>query len=122
MCGVALCVVDMCGPESFPILNHRRGTIRVWRASNEAYEDTVVRRRWKGFSEFMFWGCFSYDFKGPCHIWRTQTVAQRKKDDTELAELNATLEPTTKAEWELLTGLRRINLRRNPGGKKPQWR
>jgi transposase len=94
----------------------------VWRAADEAYEDTVIRRRWKGFSEFMWWSCFSYDFKGPYHIWRTQTVAERKRDDIKLAELNETLEAAARAEWELSTGLRRINLRRNPGGKKPQWR
>jgi hypothetical protein len=46
----------------------------------------------------MFWGSFSYDFKGPYYIWRTQIVAQRKKDNTEIAELNATLEATAKAE------------------------
>jgi hypothetical protein len=70
----------------------------------------------------MFWGCFSWDSKGPYHIWRTQSVAERKKDDLELAELNEKLKATARAEWELSSGLRRINLRRNPGGKKPQWR
>jgi hypothetical protein len=64
--------------ETSVVLSHRRGATRVWRASGEAYEDIVIRRRWKGFSEFMFWGCFSCDFKGHCHIWRTQTVSQRK--------------------------------------------
>lgn len=70
----------------------------------------------------MFWGCFSWDSKGPYHIWRTQSIAERKKDDLELAELNEKLKATARAEWELSSGLRRINLRRNPGGKKPQWR
>jgi hypothetical protein len=49
-------------------------------------------------------------------------VLSVKRNDIELAELNAMLEATAKAEWELSTGLRRINLRRNPEGKKPQWR
>jgi hypothetical protein len=68
----------------------------------------------------MWWSCFSWDHKGPYHIWRAQTDIERKKDDLELAELNKQLEVTTKAEWELSTALRRINLRRNPGGKKCQ--
>ena len=101
--------------ETSVVLGHRRG-------SDEAFNNTVIRRRWKGFSDFMFWGCFSYDRKGPCHIWKTQTVAQRKKDNLELARLNEQLEEAAKAEWEISTGVRRINLRRNPGGKKPQWR
>jgi hypothetical protein len=100
------------------ILGYRRGVIRVWRARGEAYKETVIRRRWKGFTEFMFWGCFSWDSKGPCHIWRTQSVVERKRDDLELAELNERLEATAKAKWELSSGLRRVNLRRNPGGKK----
>lgn len=40
--------------ETSVILGHRRGAVRVWRAREEAYEETVIRRRWKGFTEFMF--------------------------------------------------------------------
>jgi hypothetical protein len=46
----------------------------------------------------MFWGCFSWDSKGPYHIWRAQGVAKRKKDNLELAELNERLKATAKAE------------------------
>ena len=108
--------------ETSVVLGHRRGATRCWRTPGEAYEDSVIRRRWKGFSEFMFWGSFSYDSKGPCHIWKAQTVAQRKRDDIELAELNAQKEAEAEALWRITTGTQRINLRRNPGGKKPQWR
>jgi hypothetical protein len=105
--------------ETSVILGHRRGAVRVWRSLEEAYEDTMIRRRWKGFTEFMFWGSFSYDHKGTYYIWKTQTVAERKKDDLELDQLNKELEAAAKTEWEITTGLQRINLRRNPGGKKP---
>jgi hypothetical protein len=105
--------------ETSVVQGHRRGSVRCWRTSKEVLEPTVIRERWKGYSEPTFWGCFSYDSKGPYHIWKRQTVAQKKKDDAELAEVNALLEPIAKAEWELSTGLRRINLRRVPGGKKP---
>jgi len=46
----------------------QRGRIRVWRKESEAYNHHCIRRRWKGFKQFMFWGCFSYDKRGPCHI------------------------------------------------------
>jgi hypothetical protein len=46
----------------------------------------------------------------------------RKTDDEELAQLNEELQAAAKAEWEISTGLQRINLRRNPGGQRPQWR
>jgi len=45
-----------------------RGRRRVWRKPDEAFDKHVITRRWKRFSEFMFWGCFSYDKKGPYHI------------------------------------------------------
>jgi transposase len=45
-----------------------RGRRRVWRKKDEAYHDHVIMRRWKGFKEFMWWSCFSYDKKGPWHI------------------------------------------------------
>jgi len=54
--------------ETSVILGHRRGGIRVWRKSAEKYDKTCMTRRWKGSSEFMFWGCFSYNKKGPFHI------------------------------------------------------
>lgn len=60
--------------ETSVVLGHRRGAVRVWRTSEEVFTDTVIRRRWKGFSDFMFWGSFTYDEKGPCHIWRSETV------------------------------------------------
>jgi transposase len=108
--------------ETSVILGQRRGAIRLWRESGEAYEHTCIRRRWKGYSEFMFWGCFSWDKKGPCHIWTKETAHQRKEADKELIKLNEALEPALKMEWEISTGMRRMNLRRRPSGKKPQWR
>jgi transposase len=47
---------------------HRRGGHRVWRTAKERYDIHVKRTRWKGHSEFMFWGCFTYDKKGPFYI------------------------------------------------------
>ena len=54
--------------ETSVILSHRHGAVRVWRTKEEQYDQTVIRRRWKKALEFMFWGSFSYDKKGPMHI------------------------------------------------------
>ena len=55
--------------ETSLMLNAKRGLKnRVWRTPNERYIRTCVRRRWKDYSESMFWGSFSYDEKGPFHI------------------------------------------------------
>jgi Transposase len=49
-------------------LSGQRGKRRVWRLLHEAYHPYYTRTRWKGFKEFMFWGAFTYDKKGPCHV------------------------------------------------------
>ena len=36
--------------------------------------------------------------------------------------MNTLLEPECKRNWELETGIRRLNVRRNLGGPKPEWR
>ena len=107
--------------ETSVVLGSPRGRVRTWRKANEALAPTVIRRRWKKASEFMFWGCFSYDKKGPCYIWNAETAKERKAADKKLDELNKALEPEAEKEWELETGMHRIGLR-NKRGKKPQWR
>lgn len=108
--------------ETSVILGQRRGAVRVWRDPNEAYDRTVIRNRWKSFSEFMFWGCFTWDKKGPCHIWTKESAQERAAADEELEKLNKELEPQLRAEWEITTAMKRVNLRRRPGGRKPEWR
>ena len=69
----------------------------------------------------MFWGSFSYDKKGPCHIWKNETVKERREADQELEALNAALEPAAKEAWELDMRMSRLNLQRKPAGRTPQW-
>ena len=107
--------------ETSVLLGARRGKVRVWRTSKETFSPTVVRNRWKGFSEFMFWGCFTYDRKGPFHIWQKETSAEKKASIAYIDALNEALEPKLKAEWELNTAVERMGLR-NKAGKKPQWK
>lgn len=99
----------------------QRGRIRVWRTKDEAYNYHYIRRRWKGFKQFMWWSCFSYDEKGPYHIWEDETPKQKEAKKW-MDEMNARLEPECRLEWEIETGMRRLNIRRNVGGPKPKWR
>ena len=100
----------------------RRGSERVWRTVYERNVKTCRRNRWKGFSEFMFWGCFSYNFKGPCHIWATETAAEKRAAEEELAKRNIALELDAKALWEITKDMRRhLRLRGAAKGKEPQW-
>ena len=107
--------------ETSVVLNHRRGGYRVWRKADEAFTRSVIRERWKGYSEFMFWGCFTYDYKGPSHVWRPETAQEKRDAALKIDEINKILEPIMREEWELTTGMKRIGLRNKPG-RAPQWR
>ncbi|KAH7558222.1 Transposase [Bipolaris maydis] len=107
--------------ETSVVINHRRGGYRVWRKADERVVKSCIRERWKGYSEFMFWGCFSYDKKGPCHVYQPETKAEKEDAARRIEQLNAELEPLQREEWELLESMRRIGLR-NKRGRKPQWR
>ena len=107
--------------ETSVILLHRRGGYRVWRKADERFLRSCIRERWKGASEFMFWGAFSYDLKGPCHCWTPETAQERAIAAKAIEKLNDELEPVMKEQWELQSGIRRLNLRQLPG-KKPEWK
>jgi hypothetical protein len=74
--------------ETGVILGHRRGTIRLWCRPGEEMDRTVIRRRWKEVTEFIFWGCFSYDEKGACHVFRPETTQEKKRAEEVLTEIN----------------------------------
>lgn len=106
-------------------LGQKRGKIRVWRRASQLFHRQVIRQRWKGFSEFMFWGCFSYDQKGPMHIWTEETPAEKREAEQDIEALNRVLEPKKRLEWELniaTKAIQKMNLRPRKGGRKPQWR
>jgi diadenosine tetraphosphate (Ap4A) HIT family hydrolase len=48
----------------------------------------IVRRR-KGFSELMWWIAFSYDKKGPFHIWEEEIKEETEACARDLAKRNA---------------------------------
>jgi hypothetical protein len=108
--------------ETSVVLGERRGSQRVWRTPGEMHHPDVIHRRWKGFSEFMFWACFSYDKKGPCHIWKKETEKEKKEAQKHIDRWNRGNEDRLKEEWELANGLRRVNLARQSAGKKPVWK
>ena len=69
----------------------------------------------------MFWGCFSYDKKGPCHCWLPETKKEKEQSEKDIERMNEEFEPVFQREWELQTGIRRLSLAGIPG-RKPQWK
>ena len=107
--------------ETSVIPGRRRGSTKVWRTIQETTSKNVIRRRWKKAIEFMFWGSFSWDRKGPFHCWEPETAQEKKQAKIALEALNAAKEKEDKRRWELETGMRRTGLRNKPG-KKPVWK
>lgn len=66
--------------ETSVILGQRRGNNRIWRTVEEGQQPVTatIRERYSGYTEFMFWGCFSYDYKGPCHYWKSEIAKEKK--------------------------------------------
>ena len=97
--------------ETSVVIGMRRGSVRVWRQPKEKYDPSCVRNRWKGFSDFMFWGCFSYDSKGPCHIYKKETPKEMAESVKEIKQL--------KNEWETTWRTTRIAVLHRESGIPP---
>ena len=105
--------------ETSVVLGSERGRIRaVWRRPEEAHIKSNIRRRFRGYSEFMFWGAFSYDKKGSFHIWKPETLKEKEEAQTEIDKMNEELEEEAKQKWELEMGIRQMRLRKL-GGRRP---
>lgn len=106
--------------ETSVVIGQRRGGYRVWRTPEEAFTSSCVRNRWKGYSEFMFWGAFSWDAIGPSHCWQRETAAEKRKSLEVIEQLNKELELIMKAEWEKDPMMGSIGLNNKPT-KRGGW-
>jgi len=103
-----------------------RGKRRVWRKPEEQFEEKCIRRRWKGFQEFMFWGCFTYDKKGPCHVWKKQSAADKQAMNDDLDARNKRIEVANRRKWqkkqrEWLKKWIDDHKGNRPGGVRKKW-
>jgi len=69
----------------------------------------------------MWWSSFSYYEKGPCYIWKDETVKERNNAIKDLEKRNALIEEENKRMWEITKGIERVGLRNKPG-KRPAWK
>jgi hypothetical protein len=72
----------------------------VWRLPGEAYNKYCIRRRWKGFSEFIFWGSFSFNKKGLYYVWEKETPQEKRDCKADLDGRNSLIEKANKEKWE----------------------
>ena len=48
----------------------------------------------------MFWGCFSYNYKGPCHIYYKETEEQKVAYEELIQKNNTEIEAEARAEFD----------------------
>ncbi|KAH8771524.1 hypothetical protein BGZ57DRAFT_711307, partial [Hyaloscypha finlandica] len=54
----------------------------------ERYYPDYIERRYNNYMEAMFWACFTYDCKGPCHIYHKEMVEQKEVNEDEMDRIN----------------------------------
>ena len=98
-----------------------RGKRRVQRKPDEEFIKDVIIERWKGFSEFIQWSAFSWDFKSPPHIQKPETIEEKKAAKVDLTARNTARIAQDEINWRMATGMRRMGLR-GIGGVRPTFR
>lgn len=88
--------------EASIIVAAKRGQQNVSIVDGEEYHPDVIERRYNNYSEAMFWGCFIYDYKGPCHIYYPETPEQKAENEEKIKRLNdEEIEAEARAAFDL---------------------
>ena len=74
--------------EAAIVVSAKRGQQNISRFSDEKYYPDCIEQRYNNYSEAMFWGCFTYDHKGPCYIYYLETEEQKERYEELIEELN----------------------------------
>ena len=108
--------------ETAIIVSYRRRGYRVQRTLVKRHLRSYTRKRWKGFTEFMFQASYCYDFKGPYYIQKPETTVERKLANKDLKKINKAIKPICKAKQELNNPMSRLRINRKNPGRIPQQR
>ena len=78
------------------------GTTYVWRDKAERWHHDCVGAKKKQGPTVMCCGMIGYGWKGPFHVWETETEEERKEAEIEIARINAEMAEEAEranAEW-----------------------
>jgi hypothetical protein len=75
--------------EASIVVSAKRGMQNISQALREdRYHLDCIERRYNNYIEAMFWGCFTYDCKGPCHIYYKEIEEQKEVNEAEMDRIN----------------------------------
>ena len=74
--------------EALILVGEHREKQNLSQIVEERYHPDIIERRYNNYSEAMFWGCFSYDHKGPYHVYYKETDEQKLRYEELMQKLN----------------------------------
>jgi hypothetical protein len=84
------------------LVGEHRGPNKISQKPDKRYHPDCIEVRYNNYSETMFWGCFSYDFKGPCHVYHPETTNEKIKYKKMMDDHNTAQMPAIQEEWDRL--------------------
>ena len=66
-----------------------RGQIWVTRTTREAYHKDCIDVRYRGYTELMFWGCYTQEMRGPSYIFGKETATEKEAAQEDLNTRNS---------------------------------
>jgi hypothetical protein len=104
--------------EASILVGEHRGIQNLSRTPGERYHIDCIERRYNNYSEAMFWGCFTYDCKGPCHIYYKETDEQKELYNQQIQHNNIQLEAEIHEEFDQIQAQKEAEWQ-SKGKKKP---
>ena len=66
-----------------------RGQQWITILDEEEWHPDCVQHRYKGFTELMFWGCYTAEVRGPCYMFNKESIDEKKVAQKDLADKNS---------------------------------
>lgn len=66
-----------------------RGQIWVTRLKEEAYHKDCLDVRYRGYTEMMFWGCYTSEMLGPSFMFTKETAPEKNEAKEDLNDRNS---------------------------------
>lgn len=101
----------VCYSDETPArIGEQRGMQRSWQQDGERYDEDVKKDRITGYTQLQFYGCFTYNYKGPCIIYERETELEKFFNDEILkAENEERREAVSQHQTRARTALNLLN-------------
>ena len=75
--------------ETAVCVGESRGQIWVTRRADEVWHKDCIDVRYRGYTELMFWACYTSELKGPCYMFGKESATEKQQAQEDLNDRNA---------------------------------